>query len=312
MTAPGPWIQPPDVERFANRTAIGGANSPYTSSTAQAQASTFSGLLAATMGAPPNDEVASPNTSTDVDHESTVSVSGSVTLVHFEPQFVSLAPVPPSAGELAAPHVVGYEYEGGPTAQGVLVGPMAAQSWMNQGTGDFTFNFGVTPPIGEPVRYQVFQMIEGTDYTLSPVVLGGATFQQVHAVLYPNQGVLGGRTEVANNFAGNVPDEVTQVPPADGVSWTVPSSLPAYAFVAHNLVDGNDIVGGDSLAAVSYDPHLTFSAYVRPPRYRLLYDFVPQRQYPRDDGLAMSTKRSWPPPTSKQYGLRRGPVGTYL
>jgi len=51
----------------------------------------------------------------------------------------------------------------------------------------------------------------------------------------------------------------------------------------------------------------------RPPRYRLLYDIrPPQRQYPRDDGLGISTRRSWPPPTTKQYGQRRGPVGTVL
>lgn len=37
----------------------------------------------------------------------------------------------------------------------------------------------------------------------------------------------------------------------------------------------------------------------------------PQRQYPRDDGLGASTRRSWPPPTSKQYSTRRGPVATY-
>lgn len=37
----------------------------------------------------------------------------------------------------------------------------------------------------------------------------------------------------------------------------------------------------------------------------------PQRQYPRDDGLGISTHRSWPPPTSKQYSQRRGPTATY-
>lgn len=54
-----------------------------------------------------------------------------------------------------------------------------------------------------------------------------------------------------------------------------------------------------------------------PPRWRYLVPQYgplvppPQRQYPRDDGLAISTRRSWPPPTSKQYGSRRGPTATY-
>lgn len=49
------------------------------------------------------------------------------------------------------------------------------------------------------------------------------------------------------------------------------------------------------------------------PRFRFLFDVAPpQRQFPRDDGLGISTHRSWPPPTSKQYGLRRGPISTYL
>lgn len=38
----------------------------------------------------------------------------------------------------------------------------------------------------------------------------------------------------------------------------------------------------------------------------------PQRAFPRDDGLGMSTRRSWPPRSSRQGGLRRGPTGTYL
>lgn len=63
------------------------------------------------------------------------------------------------------------------------------------------------------------------------------------------------------------------------------------------------------------DPTIRFAFKHRPPRYRLLYTTPqikpPQRQYPRDDGLAISTRRSWPPPTSKQYGSRRGPTATY-
>lgn len=34
----------------------------------------------------------------------------------------------------------------------------------------------------------------------------------------------------------------------------------------------------------------------------------PQRQFPRDDGLGISTLRSWPPPTTKQFGQRRGAI----
>jgi len=46
----------------------------------------------------------------------------------------------------------------------------------------------------------------------------------------------------------------------------------------------------------------------------LLIEFsgLPQRVFPRDDGLSMSTRRSWPPRSSRQGGLRRGPSGTYL
>jgi hypothetical protein len=225
VPTPGPWVQPADVLRQAHRTAIAGANSPFTSSTAQASAATFSGVLAATLGGPPNDEVASPNTSTELVHAGVGSVGAAVTLVRFDPQFVPLLPVPPTPAELAAPHVVGYEYEGGSGALGVLVGPMIATSWLNGFTGDWTFTFGTIPPTGEPVAYKVFEMIEGTDYSLSPVVLGGATFQAVHALLYPNQGVLAGRTEVASNNTGNMPDEVDQTF-LTGVSWTVPR-LPA-------------------------------------------------------------------------------------
>lgn len=55
---------------------------------------------------------------------------------------------------------------------------------------------------------------------------------------------------------------------------------------------------------------LTFT--FQPPNYRWVYDIPPaQRQFPRDDGLGISTRRSWPPPTSKQYGQRRGPAATY-
>jgi hypothetical protein len=309
MTVPGPWIQPADVLRTANRTVFGGFNSPYTSSLVQAQAATFSALLSASMVVPPLDEVASPSTSTYLDHETVSTVGGGVSLIRFEPQFVSLAAVPPSSADLAAPHVIGYEYEGGDEAQGVLVGPMIARSWLRV-AGDWSFTFDTIPPTGEPVAYSVFEMIEGADYSLSPVVFGGSTFQQVHALLYPNQGVLAGRTEIASNNTGNMPFEVGQNA-LTGVSWEVPSSLPAYAFAAHNLVDGNDMVGSDGSS--DYSPSVDFSAWVRPPRYRLLYDQVPpQRQYPRDDGLGMSTKRSWPPSSSKQSGLRRGPVGTYL
>ena len=42
----------------------------------------------------------------------------------------------------------------------------------------------------------------------------------------------------------------------------------------------------------------------------LPFQALPQRQFPRDDGLAISQRRSWPPPTTKQYGLRRGAVST--
>jgi hypothetical protein len=38
---------------------------------------------------------------------------------------------------------------------------------------------------------------------------------------------------------------------------------------------------------------------------------IPQRQFPRDDGLGISARRSWPPPTSKQFGQRRGASATY-
>lgn len=49
-----------------------------------------------------------------------------------------------------------------------------------------------------------------------------------------------------------------------------------------------------------------------PPRWRFLYAIPPaQRQFPRDDGLGISTHRSWPPPTSTQYSQRRGPNATY-
>lgn len=55
------------------------------------------------------------------------------------------------------------------------------------------------------------------------------------------------------------------------------------------------------------------SGVYQPRRYRFLYPAVtpPQRQFPRDDGLGISTRRSWPPPTSKQYGQRRGASATY-
>lgn len=50
-----------------------------------------------------------------------------------------------------------------------------------------------------------------------------------------------------------------------------------------------------------------------PPRYRMVFaEALPQRQFPRDDGLAASTRRTWPPRSSRQRGSRRGPDGTYL
>lgn len=57
---------------------------------------------------------------------------------------------------------------------------------------------------------------------------------------------------------------------------------------------------------------VTASMPYRSPRYRWVYAFPPaQRQFPRDDGLAASTRRSWPQPTSTQFGQRRGTSATY-
>jgi hypothetical protein len=73
------------------------------------------------------------------------------------------------------------------------------------------------------------------------------------------------------------------------------------------LSDGESHFEEPDVPGCTYIVHFTY----QPPRYRFLFDIAPpQRQHPRDDGLGISTRRSWPLPTTKQFGLRRGPTST--
>lgn len=314
MSTPGPWIQPPDVQRIANRNLFGGANRPWTTSVVSVDSSSSMGDMLSKSAFNTNEEdptIAELFTSYDKGPPFWTSF---VTLVRFDPQFASKAAVPPSAGELAAPHVIGYEYEGGPTAQSVVLDPMTIRTYLGSGVEDGWQNAG---PLGslddsDIIEYRVYEAIEGVDYSLVPVVSGGTTYQQIHTLGYPNQGVLGGRSVVVTNHAGTYGLHNTPQGVAGGIDFADSGLAPrTYIVAAYNLYSGTDLVLPSTL--ISYDPSFQVTVTLRPPRYRLLYDVVsPQRQYPRDDGLAMSTKRSWPPPTSRQFSLRKGPVGTFL
>lgn len=62
-----------------------------------------------------------------------------------------------------------------------------------------------------------------------------------------------------------------------------------------------------------YQPGPLLTYTYQPPRFRWVFaEAPPQRQFPRDDGLAASTRRSWPARSSRQRGSRRGPDSTYL
>jgi hypothetical protein len=95
------------------------------------------------------------------------------------------------------------------------------------------------------------------------------------------------------------------VEPSGGVLWLwtpdyVPSSIPP---------DGS---AGSWVWSYGWGfERLRLNWMLRPPRYRWIYDSVPiRRTYPRDDGLAGGSRRTWPPSKAVQSSNRTS--GGYL
>lgn len=317
MPTPGPWIQPADVVRAASRSIFGGDDRPMSTSIISRSATGWASLVGGGtfIVAEEDPTVAEINTTlSKAVHLGVNTWSGSETLLLPWPGTISLAPVPPTPAELAQPHVVGYEYEGGPGALSVLLQPVAMSYYLPAGDVLFDSN----PPI-DPltvIRTAVFELLAG-DYTTTATVLGGP---QIHAAAWLSTVDLDARTLIAVDDMGTAGAPGSpQLPFLGGAaSWSVDTSggTPAYAIVLEQLWTGPDLApdfNGDPLYSVRLltTGEFAMEAAVHPPRYRLLYDYVPQRQYPRDDGLAISTKRTYPQPTSLQFSLRRGPAGTY-
>lgn len=309
MPAPGPWVQPDDVTRVAvGFVGFGGGDNhrPWTTSPVDAGSGSFAGLLTETSFVITEEDPTVARVATSY-ASGPPTWGATVTMIRFDPQFVSLAPVPPTSAELAAPHVVGYEYEGGSGALGTFASDdLTIETWLALGDYSFTATFDPS----NVIEYRVYEMTEGVDYSLTPMTVSGWNVNQVHALAYPNQARLAGRTIMATNHAGT--EATNNYPQAigDGASFVGSVSAPStYAVVIYNLYSGVDFSVPSTLVLLS--PSFQVSALVRPPRYRLLYDHVPPlRQFPRDDGLTgTSVARQRPSnPTSVQASPRQRPA----
>lgn len=317
MPTPGPWEQPADVLRGAARAVVGGANRPQSTSIISRDSTGYASLIGGGSFVVSEEDPTVAELDTELNKSVHLGVntwSGVETLLLPWPATISRAPVPPTPAELAQPNVVGYEYEGGPGALSTLLQPVAMSYYLPAGDLLIFENPAMDPLT--VLRTSVIELVP-TDYTTSPTIYGG---DQIHAANWMSAGTLATRTLIAVNDSGTVAAPVEpQLPFAGGAaSWTVDTSAgsPAYAIVLDQLWVGPDL-SPDFTGSPTYQEGLAsggefaMQAYVHPPRYRLLYDYVPQRQFPRDDGLAISTARSYPRPTSRQFGQRRGPQATY-
>jgi hypothetical protein len=203
-------------------------------------------------------------------------------------------PVPPTPAELAQPHVVGYEYEsphGASLGSGRLLGHWRT---VDAGGGNLTPAEGTVQGLAflDPASNISPTSPPTNVWVVSSTLLGLTSQLSIPVALIDTDvysaTIAYGASPVATLV---VPDEQLNL-----YQWSRdPQIPPIQALVG---------VFGTVVAKLAAD--------YRPPRYRLLYDYIPQRQFPRDDGLGISTKRSFPRPTSKQFSQRRGPAATYL
>lgn len=196
-------------------------------------------------------------------------------------------PVPPSSGDLAQPHVTGYELE---TAYGVSLGSGILQYTINSADGWSLLNLSPSELIAFRVRVGL-----APSYTYPPADF--FWWGSLSTLLDIPTGSIGTVVSTGSFTYGDVL--------AFGAACLQQLTLVDWAATPTAGGPGAVVGGSGSLAG-----GLQLVADYRPPRYRLVYDTAaPLRQFPRDDGLTGMSGPRQRQPSSVQASERQRPAG---